>query len=77
MTTLDTLLARPEVAALGWTLVHFLWQGGVIAVALAVALITLRKGSPHVRYATCAGGMRRPRQMDCSRLVPSTSSMAT
>ena len=37
MSTLELLLNEPWVARLGWTLVHFLWQGTVIAVLLAAA----------------------------------------
>src|SRR3954447_16561753 len=41
--------------ALGWTLVHFVWQGALIAVVLAVALVCLRGAGSRVRYAmSCA-----------------------
>ncbi|MGD0500292.1 MAG: M56 family metallopeptidase [Bryobacteraceae bacterium] len=37
MTALGVVLRQPWVARLGWTLVHFLWQGTVIAAAYAAA----------------------------------------
>jgi bla regulator protein BlaR1 len=41
--------------ALGWTLLHFLWQGALIAILLGVALSLLRRASSQVRYrASCA-----------------------
>ena len=57
MTLLDAVLSRPEAAALGWTLVNFIWQGALVAGALAIALAVLRRSTPHVRYATCAVAM--------------------
>ncbi len=38
------------VQALGWTLLHSLWQGGAIALLLAVGLIIMRKSSAAARY---------------------------
>jgi beta-lactamase regulating signal transducer with metallopeptidase domain len=40
----------------GWTLIHFVWQGGLIAIATAAGLRLCRRRSPEVRYAiACAG----------------------
>ena len=36
----------------GWTLVHFVWQGTVIALATACVLRLLRESRPQLRYAT-------------------------
>ena len=38
------------VVPLGWTLVHFLWQGAAIAAALALVQTALRKRSAQARY---------------------------
>jgi len=38
------------VSALGWTLVHFVWQGALAASILAAANALLRGGSPRIRY---------------------------
>src|SRR5690242_8665912 len=41
--------------ALGWSLLHFLWEGAVIAVLLAAALTGLRRASAQTRYVVnCA-----------------------
>lgn len=43
--------ASAFVAALGWALVHFLWQGLAIGLAAAVLLMLLRNARPQARYA--------------------------
>lgn len=44
------------IDAIGWTLLHFLWQGTLIAVATAAALLLLRDARPQQRYlVACAG----------------------
>jgi uncharacterized protein (TIGR03435 family) len=45
-----TLLRHPWVERLGWTLVHFLWQGLAIAVLYAGARLLARRSSPNARY---------------------------
>jgi GWxTD domain-containing protein len=49
MTLLTNWIQTPAARALGWTLFHFLWEGIVIAAALAAALLFLR--SARARYA--------------------------
>ena len=34
----------------GWTLLHFVWQGSLIALCAALALRVPRSSRPHVRY---------------------------
>ena len=48
MRLLDLLVRAPISDALGWTVIHFLWEGIIIAAALA-ALLTLVR-SPRIRY---------------------------
>ena len=48
---------EPLLTALGWTLVHFIWQGALIALALAIVLAALRGRSADARYVACCGGM--------------------
>lgn len=43
--------------ALGWTLLHALWQGVAIAMLLALALIFLRKNSARVRYVVSVSAL--------------------
>src|SRR5688500_931050 len=52
---MNTLLEHPLVIRLGWTLLHFVWQGAAIAVVLVVLLQLTRSAKPRVRYAlSCA-----------------------
>ena len=39
------------VASLGWALLHFVWQGALIACVTAVLLVALRSALPERRYA--------------------------
>ena len=45
------------VQALGWTLLHFVWQGLLIAGATALALAALRNARPETRYAVGCGAL--------------------
>jgi beta-lactamase regulating signal transducer with metallopeptidase domain len=49
MNTIKFLFAQPWVDRLGWTLLHFLWQGALIAALFAIARLFARK--PGTRYA--------------------------
>jgi beta-lactamase regulating signal transducer with metallopeptidase domain len=49
MNTITLLFAQPWVDRLGWTLLHFLWQGALIAALFAIARPFARK--PGARYA--------------------------
>ena len=44
------------IYSIGWALIHFVWQGGLIALATAAALASCRHRSSETRYAiACAG----------------------
>src|SRR5258708_30404617 len=43
--------------ALGWTLVHFLWEGALIAALFGIAQILMRRASSDLRYVTGCGAM--------------------
>lgn len=45
------------IGALGWTLLHFLWQGVLIGMAATAALFALRKASPQLRYLVACAAM--------------------
>ncbi|MGZ4778866.1 MAG: M56 family metallopeptidase, partial [Thermoanaerobaculia bacterium] len=47
----SALLSAPVVEALGWALVHLLWQGALVAAILAAALSLLSRRSSTARYA--------------------------
>src|SRR5579864_4580570 len=49
MRLLETWVATPLAGAVGWTLLHSLWEGAIIAAVLAAALLATR--SPRARYA--------------------------
>lgn len=54
MNLLYSLLWPATISLLGWTLLHFLWQGSVIALFLALTLSLLRKRAAQSRYlASC------------------------
>ncbi len=46
----DLLLSNALVAALGWALVHFLWQGCVLAAVYWLVCTLSGRGSGHLRY---------------------------
>jgi TRAP-type C4-dicarboxylate transport system substrate-binding protein/beta-lactamase regulating signal transducer with metallopeptidase domain len=50
-----SLLRTSAIETLGWTLLHFLWQGTLIALTLAVLVWLLRNRHPSLRYGlACA-----------------------
>ena len=42
---------------LGWTLLHFVWQGAAAASVLACLNLTLRRSAPQARYALACGSL--------------------
>ena len=57
MNTLDALLSTPLAYHLGWTLVHFLWQGILVGAVYACLRVMLRDGSPQQRYWLSLGAL--------------------
>ncbi|MCD2519517.1 M56 family metallopeptidase [Massilia sp. G4R7] len=51
------MTAYQLVAAIGWTLLHFLWQGALIGCATAVGLTVLRNARPESRYLVACTGL--------------------
>jgi bla regulator protein blaR1 len=49
--------AQTVVAALGWVLLNFLWQGCVVACITAELLVALRNARPEARYAVACLGL--------------------
>ena len=43
MNAIETLLDQPIFQALGWTLIHFIWQGALIAVLYLSVSVLLRR----------------------------------
>jgi len=46
----DQLFSPSLIQALGWTLIHSLWQGLLAATIALVILWLTKKSSPHLRY---------------------------
>jgi GWxTD domain-containing protein len=55
MMPLQTWIETPLAEAVGWTLLHSLWEGAVLAAALGAVLLATR--SPRVRYAAACVAM--------------------
>jgi beta-lactamase regulating signal transducer with metallopeptidase domain len=54
MNGIETIVGEPAVQAIGWALLHFIWQGALIAAIAAVTLRALRPGAADVRYVVAA-----------------------
>jgi beta-lactamase regulating signal transducer with metallopeptidase domain len=50
MSVVETLLSRPAAQAIGWALLHFVWQGALIGILTSVVLTLLRRSAADVRY---------------------------
>src|SRR5579863_2306145 len=57
MTAMESLFRQPFTMALGWALVHFLWQGALIALLFAFVNLLLRRSSAGLRYGNACGAM--------------------
>jgi beta-lactamase regulating signal transducer with metallopeptidase domain len=57
MSAIDQLLRAPAAQAIGWALLHFIWQGTLVAGVTAVALACLRNGAADIRYVVSAIGL--------------------
>jgi GWxTD domain-containing protein len=57
MSEIAKLAAMPGVHALGWTLLHFCWEGAAVGLALAVALAAIPRGRAELRYAAACAAM--------------------
>ncbi|MFY9553948.1 MAG: M56 family metallopeptidase [Blastocatellia bacterium] len=51
------VLSSPLFQALGWTLIHFIWQGALIAILFACASVMLRRFTANARYMAACGAM--------------------
>ncbi|MFL6209873.1 MAG: M56 family metallopeptidase [Pyrinomonadaceae bacterium] len=58
MSALETLLAHRAVPVLGWPLLHFVWQGALVAAVYAGAeQLLLRRAPATTRYAAACAGL--------------------
>jgi len=55
MNAIESLLTHPVAFRLGWTLVHFVWQGAIVSLLLVGVLFALSRRSANARYLiSCA-----------------------
>lgn len=60
MTEFELGTIGPLVESLGWTLIHFVWQGAAVGLIFAVLMRACRHTSPNLRYAiglVCMGAL--------------------
>jgi beta-lactamase regulating signal transducer with metallopeptidase domain len=57
MNGISTLLGTPLAQAIGWALLHLLWQGVLVAAILAATLALLSKQSANARYLASCGAL--------------------
>ncbi|MCI0486522.1 MAG: HEAT repeat domain-containing protein [Blastocatellia bacterium] len=57
MKAIEMILSQPVVEALGWALLHFVWQGALVAVVLALFMGLLRRRSANLRYLVACSAM--------------------
>ncbi|MEM8909915.1 MAG: M56 family metallopeptidase, partial [Bacteroidota bacterium] len=50
MDFLSHYISEPLIHALGWTVLHSLWQGSLVAIVMALILSNLQKKSARLRY---------------------------
>ncbi len=48
---------RPLIDALGWALLHFVWQGFLVGVLTMASLRLLRRARPQIRYGLACGAL--------------------
>ena len=57
MNGMANLLSGPLVQAIGWALLHAMWQGVLVAAILAAALALLQRQSANARYLASCGAL--------------------
>ena len=57
MNVIEEMTVHPLVHSLGWTLLHFVWQGSLVAAAFAAVNALLRERSASLRYAAASTAM--------------------
>ncbi len=57
MNALSNLLGTPLAQAIGWALLHLLWQGALVAAILAATLALLARQTANARYLASCGAL--------------------
>lgn len=57
MNLLNNLISDEIISALGWTIVHSLWQGALVAIMLASLLVIMKKTDSRIRSLVSIGAL--------------------
>ena len=57
MNYLNTIFTNDFIRALGWTIIHSLWQAAIVAIILGLILLALKRSSSATRYYISTGAM--------------------
>jgi len=57
MNAIELLLRQPVAQAIGWALLQFVWQGALVGMLTAAALLALRRSAADVRYVVATIGL--------------------
>ena len=57
MTAIEQLFQQPAAQAIGWALLQFVWQGALVGVLSALALLALKRSAADVRYVVATIGL--------------------
>ena len=57
MNATEALFHQPAAQAVGWALLHFVWQGALVAAVTGAVLAALRRSAADVRYVVATIGM--------------------
>ena len=60
MNFIQEIISENLVYALGWTVVHSLWQAMLVAIGMAFAMLSLQKKSAKLRYIISKKGLKFP-----------------
>jgi len=67
---MNALFHASWLPALGWTLLHSLWEGALVALTVALFLRGLRGASPRLRYAMAVAGLLLMAILPLRHLLP-------
>ncbi|HKB79290.1 MAG TPA: peptidase, partial [Thermoanaerobaculia bacterium] len=57
MNVFTSIVTGPVVQAIGWALLHLVWQATLVAAILAAALALLQRRSANLRYLVSCGAL--------------------
>jgi beta-lactamase regulating signal transducer with metallopeptidase domain len=57
MNATEALFHQPAALAVGWALLHFVWQGALVATLTGLVLLALRRSAADIRYLVATIGM--------------------